>query len=101
MGGFMTARGTGNLLTRTTAILAVLFLVTSVVLAMIRRIPTGEPRRSSITLPPVTGPATTPAPGAAAGARDTSAQRRTQRAGAVRPRFGQDDRVGSQLGVEQ
>ncbi len=32
-GGFLTARGTANLLTRTTAILAVLFILTSMTLA--------------------------------------------------------------------
>jgi preprotein translocase subunit SecG len=62
MGSFMTARGTGNLLTRTTVILAVLFLLTSIVLAKFS-IPTGEPRSIIDTLAPVTGPATTPAPG--------------------------------------
>ncbi len=34
MGGFMTARGTANLLTRATAILAAAFMVTSLVLAI-------------------------------------------------------------------
>jgi preprotein translocase subunit SecG len=34
MGGFMTARGSANLLTRATAVLAGLFFVTSVVLTM-------------------------------------------------------------------
>jgi len=33
MGGFLTGRGTANLLTRTTAILALLFICTSLVLA--------------------------------------------------------------------
>ncbi len=33
-GGFMTARGSANLLTRTTAILAVLFFATSIALAL-------------------------------------------------------------------
>ena len=33
MSGFLTARGTANLLTRTTSILAVLFILTSVTLA--------------------------------------------------------------------
>jgi preprotein translocase subunit SecG len=65
MGGFMTARGTGNLLTRTTVILAVLFLLTSIVLAKFS-IPTGEPRSIIDTIPPVTGPATPPAPAAPA-----------------------------------
>jgi preprotein translocase subunit SecG len=35
MGGFMTARGTSNLLTRTTAILAALFLGISLLLAVL------------------------------------------------------------------
>jgi preprotein translocase subunit SecG len=35
MGGFMTARGTANLLTRTTAILAAAFMVTSLTLAIL------------------------------------------------------------------
>src|SRR5262252_1314163 len=60
MGSFMSARGTGNLLTRTTVILAVIFLCTSIVLAKFS-IPTGEPRSIMDTLAPVTGPATTPA----------------------------------------
>ena len=34
-GGFLTARGTANLLTRTTAILAAAFMVTSLALAML------------------------------------------------------------------
>ena len=34
-GGFMTARGQANLLTRTTAILAALFFLTSIVLAFL------------------------------------------------------------------
>lgn len=35
MGGFMSARGTANLLTRTTAILAVMFVTTSLILAIL------------------------------------------------------------------
>jgi preprotein translocase subunit SecG len=34
-GGFMTTRGTANLLTRTTAIMAALFMLTSLALAML------------------------------------------------------------------
>lgn len=34
-GGFMTARGTANLLSRTTAILATLFIISSIVLAIL------------------------------------------------------------------
>ncbi|HEY0834013.1 MAG TPA: preprotein translocase subunit SecG [Azospirillum sp.] len=42
MGGMMTARGTANLLTRTTAILAGCFMVTSIVLAIMAGA-TGKP----------------------------------------------------------
>ena len=35
MGGFMSARGTANLLTRTTAILAAAFMATSILLAIV------------------------------------------------------------------
>lgn len=35
MGGFMTARGSANLLTRTTAVLAALFFCTSLILAIL------------------------------------------------------------------
>lgn len=37
MGGFMTGRGTANLLTRTTAILATIFFAMSLALALINR----------------------------------------------------------------
>ncbi len=44
MGGFMTARGTANLLTRTTAILAAAFMAMSVLLAFLAGRPGGQPR---------------------------------------------------------
>lgn len=47
MGGMMSARGTANLLTRTTAILAACFMVTSVTLAIMAG-NTGAARPSSI-----------------------------------------------------
>ena len=61
MGGFMSARGTGNLLTRMTAILAALFMVTSVVLAKFSIPPASRVRSSTAG----TGHRTrdTPAPG--------------------------------------
>lgn len=43
-GGFMTARGQANLLTRTTAILAVLFFITSIALALLSGGNTNRPR---------------------------------------------------------
>ncbi|HZH27037.1 MAG TPA: preprotein translocase subunit SecG [Azospirillaceae bacterium] len=50
-GGFMTARGTANLLTRTTAILAGAFMLTSVVLAILAGAH-NRPRSIVDTLPP-------------------------------------------------
>jgi preprotein translocase subunit SecG len=65
MGAFMTGRGTANLLTRTTAVLAVVFMVLSIALAMINR-GTG-PSRSILdaplpAAPAPAAPATPPAP---------------------------------------
>jgi preprotein translocase subunit SecG len=55
MGSFMSGRGTANLLTRTTGILATLFMVLALALALLGR---GQSQRNSILdLPP--GPATT------------------------------------------
>ena len=51
MGGFMTARGTANLLTRTTAILAGIFMAMSVLLAILASHPGGEQRRSILDMP--------------------------------------------------
>jgi preprotein translocase subunit SecG len=42
-GGFMTARGTANLMTRTTALLAAAFFVTSIVLAILANNTTSAP----------------------------------------------------------
>ena len=47
MGGFMTARGTANLLTRTTAILAACFMVMSIVLTILAS-RSGQPQQRSI-----------------------------------------------------
>ncbi|GGG38146.1 hypothetical protein GCM10010964_27390 [Caldovatus sediminis] len=51
MGAFMTGRGTANLLTRTTAILAVIFMALSIALALIHRGSGGQPR-SILDAPP-------------------------------------------------
>jgi preprotein translocase subunit SecG len=58
MGSFMSGRGTANLLTRTTAILAVIFMGLSMTLALLNRGSSG-PTHSILDTP---APATTPAP---------------------------------------
>ncbi|CAH2599792.1 Preprotein translocase subunit SecG (TC 3.A.5.1.1) [Rhodovastum atsumiense] len=68
MGAFMSGRGTANLLTRTTAILATIFFVLSLVLALLNKGTTV--RRSILDTPPATAPApggapALPAPGTA------------------------------------
>ncbi|HYZ64363.1 MAG TPA: preprotein translocase subunit SecG [Acetobacteraceae bacterium] len=65
MGGFMTGRGTTNLLTRTTAILGTAFFAISLALALLNRGTVGVGRSLLDTPPPVSAPAaapTTPAP---------------------------------------
>ena len=52
MGGFLTGRGTANLLTRTTAVLAAVFLLTSLALARLGRRGTGHRVRSSTSRSP-------------------------------------------------
>ena len=54
MGGFLTGRGTANLLTRATAVLAAGFMLTSIGLTILAS-GSGE-RRSIIDEPPVTAP---------------------------------------------
>ncbi len=62
MGSFMSGRGTANLLTRTTAILATLFFGLSLALALLNR-GTGGVGRSILEAPPAaTAPATPAAP---------------------------------------
>lgn len=56
MSGFMTGRGTANLLTRTTAILAAGFMATSIVLAILAG--GGNQPRSIVDQPVSTAPAT-------------------------------------------
>ncbi|MDR3532695.1 MAG: preprotein translocase subunit SecG [Rhodopila sp.] len=58
MGSFMSGRGTANLLTRTTAILAAIFLALALVLALLNR-GTSSATRSILD---TTAPASTPAP---------------------------------------
>jgi preprotein translocase subunit SecG len=61
MGSFMSGRGTANLLTRTTAILATVFMVLSLTLALMNRGTTGIGRSLLEGPPPASapGPATT------------------------------------------
>jgi preprotein translocase subunit SecG len=59
MSGFMTGRSTANLLTRTTAILAAAFMVTSILLVVLSHV-SQAPR--SIVDEPVSGPAAPLAP---------------------------------------
>ncbi len=68
MGGFMSGRGTTNLLTRTTAILGTAFFALSLTLALLNRGTVAGGGRSLLDSPPATAPApgsapaTTPAP---------------------------------------
>ena len=57
MGGFMSGRGTTNLLTRTTAILGTAFFAISLTLALLNR-GTGGGGRSLLDSPPLSAPAT-------------------------------------------
>jgi len=61
MGSFMSGRGTANLLTRTTAILAAAFFALSLVLALMNRGTIGAGRSILDTLPS-SAPASSPAP---------------------------------------
>jgi preprotein translocase subunit SecG len=66
MGGFLTARGAANLLTRTTAILATLFICTSLALALIASNKRSAQPRSIVDPPGRTAPATPGTPTAPA-----------------------------------
>ena len=57
MGGFMSGRGTTNLLTRTTAILGTAFFVLSLTLALLNRGAVGAGRPSLLDNPPASAPA--------------------------------------------
>ena len=58
MGAFMSGRGTANLLTRTTAILATVFMALSLALALMNRGTTGVGGSLLANPPPATAPAT-------------------------------------------
>ena len=64
-GGFLTGRGTANLLTRVTAALAAGFFATSLLLTIVSQrnaAPTGSVMDKATTSAPATAPGTTPAP---------------------------------------
>ena len=58
MGAFMTGRGTANLLTRTTAVLATIFMGLSLILALMNRGTVGA-GRTVLEPPPASAPART------------------------------------------
>ncbi len=58
MGAFMSGRGTANLLTRTTAILATIFMALSLTLALLNRGTTGVAGGLLENPPPASAPAT-------------------------------------------
>lgn len=60
-GGLMTARGAANLLTRSTTVLASLFIVSSIVLAVLAA-GTNKPRQVDTSLATQTAPVNAPAP---------------------------------------
>jgi len=62
MGAFMSGRGTANLLTRATAILATIFMALSLALALMNRGTTGVGGSLLENPPPATAPAPAPAP---------------------------------------
>ena len=62
MGGFMSGRGTTNLLTRTTAILGTAFFVLSLTLALLNRGAVGHGRPSLLDLPPTPAIPASPSP---------------------------------------
>ena len=59
MGGFMSGRGTANLLTRTTAILGAVFFVMSLSLALLNR-GSSQNQRSLLDAPAPSAPASAP-----------------------------------------
>lgn len=65
MSGFMTGRSTANLLTRTTAILAAGFMMTSIILAVLHAREHGATGSILDAAPTTTGPAQAPSPSSA------------------------------------
>jgi preprotein translocase subunit SecG len=73
MGSFMSGRGTANLLTRTTAILATAFMALSLALALMNRGTVGAGRSIFDTVPATSTEAPAPAPAAPAAPQGPSA----------------------------
>jgi preprotein translocase subunit SecG len=67
MGSFMSGRGTANLLTRTTAVLAVIFMGLSLTLALMDRGTSAAPGRSILDTPAPASPAAPTPPPAPSG----------------------------------
>jgi preprotein translocase subunit SecG len=67
MGSFMSGRGTANLLTRTTAVLAVIFMGLSLTLALLDRGTSTAPGRSILDTPAPTSTTAPPPPAAPPG----------------------------------
>ncbi|GBQ68734.1 protein translocase subunit SecG [Ameyamaea chiangmaiensis NBRC 103196] len=65
MGAFMSGRGTANLLTRTTAVLAGIFMVLSLALAVINRGAGSGSAHDILAAPPAVVPPAPPAPATA------------------------------------
>jgi preprotein translocase subunit SecG len=86
MGGFMSGRGTANLLTRTTAILGAIFFGLSLALALLNRGTVGVGRSLLDNPPPVSAPAAGPALSGAPTGADPSPS--TPGAGAATPGAG-------------
>jgi preprotein translocase subunit SecG len=77
MGSFMSGRGTANLLTRATAILATIFMILSLTLALLNRGTTGLSRSILDTPPASSGttlPTTSQGPAAGSGSPGAPAQ---------------------------
>ncbi|MCO5093329.1 preprotein translocase subunit SecG [Bosea sp. (in: a-proteobacteria)] len=90
VGGFMTGRGQANALTRATAILAGLFFLTSIILAVMAN--TGRTQRSILDGAPATSapavpgaPAGPSAPNAGGGVLDQLRQMQNQNQGGAQP----------------
>ena len=74
IGGFMTARGTANLLTRTTAILAGVFMVTSLALSLLSSSPRERQSIMDNISPAAPSPAVPTPPDASAPAQPSAPQ---------------------------
>jgi len=72
MGSFMTGRGTANLLTRTTAVLAGVFMVLCLLLAVLNRGASTNAGNDILSQPPASSTPAAPAPAANAPTQNTA-----------------------------